>query len=220
MNFTTKYPLWFRLFSAMAVAIVLTCPTITVNAAPPLKGSVYHKKPVVKYIPGPHYYIKALPHGYRTFIYGGMTFYFFNGHFYHHVPQGYTVVTAPVGAVIRFLPPGGVVVTVGAVPYYTLSGVYYQEIEGGYQIVNPPVVVETPSKTFTEEADFVRVTTASLNVRGGPGIDRPIINQVLEGDVLKIQATGPEWYYVKLPDETYGWVMKKYTALLAPKPVG
>lgn len=218
---TTKRSIPNRLlFLTALITVYLISSAIAVSAAPPTRGPVYHKSPVVTLAPRPTRYIRALPYGYRTFLYGGLTYYFFNGHYYYHGPHGYAVVAAPVGATIRFLPPGAVVVTVGATSYYTQSGVYYQDIPEGYRVVNPPIVVETPSKDLSAKADYVLVATAALNIRSGPGMDRPIINQVLEGDVLEIQATGPEWYYVKLPDETSGWVMKKYTSPLAPIPVG
>ena len=214
MNVTEKILLSRRVYVIVAVMLLLVGTATSVSATPPPKGPVLHNSP------RPTHFLRGLPYGYRTFLHGGLTYYFFNGHFYHHGSQGYAVVTAPVGATIRFLPPGSVAVTVGAGTYYTLSGVYYQQVHNGYLIVNPPVVIETPSKDLAEKTDFIRVATAALNVRSGPGIDRLIINQVLEGDVLEIQAKGNDWYYVKLPDETSGWVMKKYTTPLAPKPVG
>ena len=214
MNLTKKITRNRSVYLVVTVTLCLVGTAMSASAAPLPKGPVFHNSP------RPTHFLRGLPYGYRTFLYGGLTYYFFNGHFYHHGPQGYIVVTAPAGATIRFLPPGAVAVTVGAGAYYTLSGVYYQQVPDGYLIVNPPVVVEAPSKDLMEKTDFVRVTTAALNVRSGSGSDRPIINQVLEGDVLEIQATGNEWYYVKSPDETTGWVMKKQTTPLAPKPVG
>lgn len=203
-----------RICLVVALTICVLGKAISLSAAPPPKGPVFHNAQ------RPTHFLRGLPYGYREFLYGGLTYYFFNGHFYHQGPQGYGVVAAPVGATIRFLPPGAVAVTVGVGMYYTLSGVYYQQIPDGYLIVNSPVVVEAPSQYHAEKTDFVRVATAALNVRSGPGIDRPIINQVLEGDVMEVKAIGTDWYYVKLQDETSGWVMKKYTTLLAPKPVG
>ena len=37
---------------------------------------------------------------------------------------------------------------------------------------------------------------------------------------LVVQSAGSDWYYVKLPDHSFGWVMVKYTALVKPKAKG
>lgn len=195
-----------------------TAVALTANSAPVHNKPIYKKKAVTRHA-SPACSIRTLPYGYRTFIYGGITYYYAGGHFYHQRPDGYAVVTAPVGATVQFLPAGAVSVTIGKVRYYRVAGVYYQKNGAGYRIVRP-VVVEAPVRDIVEGADHVRVSASTLNVRSGPGTKSQVINTVKKGSVLLVHAEESGWYYVQLPDGTSGWVMKVYVTPLEPKPVG
>lgn len=49
-----------------------------------------------------------------------------------------------------------------------------------------------------------------LNVRSGPGQDRPLMGTVKRGDKLYVTAFVDGWCYAKLPDGRRGYVMEKY----------
>lgn len=200
------------------LVVGVTAVALSANSAPVHNRPIYKKKAITRHAP-PVRYVRALPYGYRTFVHGGLTYYYADGHYYHHSPDGYMVITAPVGATVQFLPAGAVSVTIGKVRYYRVAGVYYQKSTAGYRIVNP-VVVEAPANDLVEGADRVRVSVSTLNVRSGPGTNRQVINTVRKGNVLLVLAEESGWYYVQLPDGTSGWVMKVYVTVLEPRPVG
>ncbi len=170
--------------------------------------------------PHPGFHVRVLPKGHRTVHVGPLEYLFLDGIFYRTGPGGYVVVAAPVGAVIRSLPAAAVMVTIGAITYHIYAGVYYQEVPEGYRVVAPPVKTAKPDEAVAWEGDRIRVTAALLNVRSGPGKDHPVISQVKEGDLLVVQSSSSDWYYVKLPDQSFGWVMVKYTTLVEPKARG
>ena len=182
--------------------------------------------------PRPGFRIKVLPREYLSLQVGALTYFFLDGIFYRPGVDGYVVVPAPMGARIITLPGGAVCVSGGDTVYYSYAGVYYQKVDGGYMVVtNPKAEIQTAAQTATEprsepdpviarEGDHVRVTAASLNVRSGPGKDHKVLYQVRRGDLLKVQASNSDWYYVLLGDGSLGWVMIKYTTQVASEPVG
>lgn len=164
--------------------------------------------------------VKALPAGHRPIHVGPLVYFFLDGIFYRHSAQGYAVVAAPIGAVVPVLPAPAVLITIGAMPYYTYTDVYYQKVPDGYMVVPPPVKPTQPDRAVAWEGDQVRVTVALLNVRSGPGTDHPVIKEVQQGDIIEVRSSSSDWYYVKLPDASLGWVMVKFTTLLKPKAMG
>ncbi len=85
-------------------------------------------------------------------------------------------------------------------------------------VSRPPVVVQpngygTPLKPAYGQ---VIVTAAELNMRVGPGPDRAVIGKVRKGDILAVIDSIPSWFYVRLPDGRYGWVMDRYTKPAQP----
>ena len=76
-------------------------------------------------------------------------------------------------------------------------------------VCRPPVVVQpngygTP---FIPAYGQVIVTFSELNMRSGPGPDRAVTGKVRKGDILAVVDSIPNWFYVRLPDGRYGWVM-------------
>ncbi|WP_462324941.1 DUF6515 family protein [Desulfoplanes sp.] len=182
--------------------------------------------------PRPGFRIKVLPREYLTLQVGALTYFFLDGIFYRPGVDGYMVVPAPMGARIITLPANAVIVSGGDTLYYSYAGVYYQKVDGGYMVVTKPeTTVQTAVQTTTDprsepdpvsarEGDQVRVTAASLNVRSGPGKEHKVLCQVRRGDLLKVQASNSDWYYVLLGDGSLGWVMIKYTTKVASEAVG
>ena len=176
-----------------------------------------HPRPIYP-LAGVH--VNALPPGHRPIHVGPLVYFFLDGIFYRHAAQGYAVVAAPIGAVVPVLPAPAVLITIGAMTYYTYADVYYQRVPDGYRVVPPPVKRTQPDKAVAWEGDQIQVTVPILNVRSGPGTEHPVIKEVQRGDILVVQASSSDWYYVKLPDASLGWVMVKFTALLKPKAMG
>jgi hypothetical protein len=67
-----------------------------------------------------------------------------------------------------------------------------------------------PSASGPEQK--VTVTAEQLEVRSGPGLNHSLVAQVPKGIVLVIRGSAPEWWYVQLPNGSFGWVMRKFTA--------
>ena len=49
-----------------------------------------------------------------------------------------------------------------------------------------------------------------LTLRSGPGTDRKILDIVTTGERMEILEDGEEWVFVRLSDDTEGWVLKRY----------
>lgn len=168
----------------------------------------------------PGHHVKALPRGHQAVKVGPRHYQFHEGVFYRPGPGGFVVVAAPVGAMIHAIPAAAIMVTIGAITYWTYAGVYYQKMPDGYMVVTQPVKPITPDTVIAWEWDQIRVTAALLNVRSGPGREHLVIRQVKQGDLLTVRSSSTDWYYVKLPDDSFGWVMVKYTTMVKPKAVG
>ena len=136
-------------------------------------------------------------------------YYYHAGSFYTQAPNGYVVVNSPVGAVVPALPVGFSSVVVNGIPYFTYGGAYYRQVANGYQVVPAPAV------STTVISGNVVVTAAALNVRSGPSTGNRIVGTLYSGNVLSVVGGAPGWYYVQLPDKSYGWVMAKFTVPMA-----
>ncbi len=69
-----------------------------------------------------------------------------------------------------------------------------------------PRVIQVPSPATGKAT----VTAALLNVRSGPGRNFGVLYQISQGSVLEIRGNAPGWYYVRLPNGHYGWVMTQF----------
>jgi len=171
--------------------------------------------------PRPGFRIPVLPREYRILHFGPLTYFFLEGVFYRPAPSGYVVVPAPVGARVVSLPDGAVYETKGDISCYTYAGVYYQKVSDGYMVIaTPDTSPSKPEAAIAQEEDQIRVTAEVLNVRSGPGKEHSVIGQVHENDLLVVRSWDAGWYYVQLPDSSFGWVMADYTALVHPKAMG
>ena len=88
--------------------------------------------------------INTLPVGYRQFVLGTRTYYYYYGTYYVAAQKGYDVVDAPLGAEIDSLPEGYQTSEVNGEDYYELDGVYYMPSvnDNGDEIL---VAVKNPS---------------------------------------------------------------------------
>lgn len=165
-----------------------------------------------------------MPGSYDVVRSGPDEYYFHEGIFYTRAPQGFKVVTPPRGCLVARLPVGFETLIVAGVTYFLYAGVYYNRAATGYVVVDAPgptvVVQETVPTVPGEIGKALTVDVDLLNVRGGPGTNHPVVSQVRSGDTLTIQGTSDEWYYVQLPNGSYGWVMAKYTRSILPDAKG
>ncbi|WP_409251477.1 SH3 domain-containing protein [Bacillus sp. SCS-153A] len=64
---------------------------------------------------------------------------------------------------------------------------------------------ETQEKAAAE-ATTVIIDTHTLNVRKGPGLSFPVIEQVYKGEEFKVVSTENDWYKIQLNSSGTGWV--------------
>lgn len=210
---STFFLLWSTVLAPAAGGGAFRKETYLARADGPRQARMFY--------PRPGHHVKALPRGHQAVKVGPRHYRFHKGVFYRPGPGGFVVVGAPIGARIHALPEAAVMVAiVGAIAYWTYAGAYYQKVSDGYMVVTRPVTPITPDAAIAWEGDQVRVIAALLNVRSGPGREHPVVRQVQQGVFLTVRSSSTDWYYVKLPDDTFGWVMVKYTAMVKPKAVG
>jgi hypothetical protein len=175
-----------------------------------------------KYGPGKKHdpVFRHVPPGSQKIRHRGDHYFFHRGRYYRHGPKGYFWVRPPIGIVSYSLPAAALTVLIGGLTYYVYDNVYYRRVPAGYQVVQVPTqtttVVHTPPAVSVNPAipgAQVVVTAKILNVRSGPGINYAVLNQTYMGNVLIVQDSSPNWYYVRLPDNTYGWVMKSFVTM-------
>lgn len=159
---------------------------------------------------------------YDTVHFGQHEYIFQEGVFYSRDSRGFRVVDPPRGAIVRTLPVGYEILMAAGITYFVFAGVYYNRADTGYVVVEaPPVQTTVVTETaVVETGKILSVDTALLNVRSGPGQAHSVVSQVRSGDNLTVQGTSGEWYYVLLPDGSYGWVMAKFTHTLFPEAQG
>lgn len=170
--------------------------------------------------------ITRLPKGYGSVRVGRDEYYHHGGVYYRRGPGGFVVVGAPIGAVILGLPVGFSTVIVAGAPYYYYGGVYYRQVPTGYMVVEPPPqVVIAPAPPLAAPAapqtgDRVTVSTQSLNVRSGPGLNFSVVQVVNQGETLEVFGNAPGWLYVKFSSGIFGWVQETYTSPVSVPPSG
>ena len=100
--------------------------------------------------------------------------------YYQPSAGGYTVVPAPVGAVVNFLPSGFTVVQADNGSYYYYGGAFYLKTDDAYQVVAPPVgafVTNLPDgaqQTTVDGQDYLYVNGTyyqPVNVDGQDGYE-------------------------------------------------
>ena len=86
--------------------------------------------------------------------------------------------------------------------------------------VSPTATSVEPTPTQTPPANVALVLTEALNVRYGPDTLYPVISTVQRGTSLTVlgQDSGGDWLYVRLPDDTTGWISRAFTDFTATAP--
>ncbi|MGA7802302.1 MAG: DUF6515 family protein [Gammaproteobacteria bacterium] len=161
--------------------------------------------------------IKSLPRGHVTVRIGDRHYYEHGGRYYVQRPTGFVLVAPPIGVVMATLPIGAISLHIGGVGYFLAGGVYYRHAPQGYVVVTAPQ--PAPHMVVTG-AQRVVVQAAVLNVRSGPGLDFTVVARAEQGVSLPVFGDAPGWYYVRLPDGMYGWVMAQFTIPVHVGPEG
>src|ERR1041385_3383098 len=79
----------------------------------------------------------VLPHRSVTVVFGGVRFYYGDGHFFRRNVHDYVIVRPPVGAEVYSIPWECRRVIIAGTSYYTYEDVYYRRTANGYQVVQP-----------------------------------------------------------------------------------
>lgn len=82
--------------------------------------------------------VVSLPGIFRTAVFGGQTYYYCDGVFYHHRPHGYVIVRPPR---VRYLPWHARRVVISGTAYFLHDDFYYTYRNGFFEVCEPPVVV-------------------------------------------------------------------------------
>jgi hypothetical protein len=81
-------------------------------------------------------------------------FYYDEGVYYQPSANGYSVVPAPIGAMVSSLPPGYETTMVGNDYYYYYGGAFYIDTGNGYQVVQAPygaVITQIPDGAIQQD---------------------------------------------------------------------
>jgi hypothetical protein len=112
----------------------------------------YYYHPYRPYYWGPHwhplgFFLTALAADAIFINFNNQRYYYDDGVYYTPTNGGYSVVPAPVGAIVGALPPGYETPMVGNDTYFYFGGVFYVYTGQGYQVVNAPagaVITQLP----------------------------------------------------------------------------
>jgi hypothetical protein len=137
----------------------------------------------------------------------GAAFFYHMGVYYRHTHDGYVVVQAPLGARVRILPESCSTLYIDGRRYYDCNDVYYEPDGDEYIVIQRPSSHQYPE---VEIGDEVRIKAEYLNVRSGPGERNRVIDKLYRGDIVEVGGIDREWYYVRLPNGQYGWIMRSY----------
>ncbi|HYG58947.1 MAG TPA: SH3 domain-containing protein, partial [Symbiobacteriaceae bacterium] len=64
--------------------------------------------------------------------------------------------------------------------------------------------------SFADEDAIAEVNTDALNVRQEPSTSAPVLALIKEGDQVRLNEVVGDWWRIRLPDGTEGWVMGTY----------
>ena len=82
--------------------------------------------------------VRDIPKGHMELEHGGSRYFFYEGRFYSRHPDGFIVVSAPIGVVVPSLPDFAVRLTVNGMSYYATDDNYYRKIPDGFIVVESP----------------------------------------------------------------------------------
>lgn len=225
LMFNQEYKMENRYLKFSTLIILICFGLITILPAPALAGPGPHHRPGPGGKSGPVF--MRVPPGGKIVRHKGGDYFFYRGRCYRRGPKGYFWVRPPIGIIAYGLPAAAVTVLIGGLTYYVYDNVYYKRVHAGYQVVQvptrrPTIVQPPPAAPVKPVVSGARVVVKAkvLNVRSGPGINHAVLTRIYRGNILIIQGSKPDWYHVRLPDNTYGWVMKAFVSVPGNGPQG
>lgn len=119
----------------------------------------YYYHPYRPYYWGPHwhpvgFFLTALAADAIWFDFSGQRYWYDDGCYYLPSNGGYSVVPAPIGAVVGGLPDGYETTMVGNDTYYYFGGAFYVQTDQGYQVVAAPpgaVITQLPTGAVDQQ---------------------------------------------------------------------
>ncbi len=100
------------------------------------------------------YFAASLARDAYLFSIANQSYYYDEGVYYQPSSGGYSVVPAPIGALVSFLPPGYETTMVGEDTYFYYGGTFYIDTGNGYQVVSAPygaVVTQIPDGAVQQD---------------------------------------------------------------------
>ncbi len=156
-------------------------------------------------------FYRELPVSHTRVFIRNQSYFIHEGRFYKRTYNGFIWIVPPIGFVVTTLPFGCTSFIWNDVEYYTYAGIYYRPSYGGYVVVEEPDNLPSPWEIDPPPVDFVKVNTELLNVRSGPSVNFPVIEQAMYGERLQVLGSYEDWYYVRLGNGRKGWVLAYYT---------
>ena len=86
-------------------------------------------------------------------------------------------------------------------------------LAGGTPPATGTPATTTPQATPTLKLKITSTPTGYLNVRSEPSTSGQIIAKVHPGETYPYTSTKPGWYFISLPNASYGWISSQYVAL-------
>ena len=113
-----------------------------------------------RYYPRQGTRLKSLPRGYRTVLWHGTRYYFFEGSWYLSSSSDFFVILPPVGLLVPFLPSFYTTIWIGSVPYYYAGGVYYvwEPVHRAYRVSDIPAQEEVVEQAQLPRRLFIYPT--------------------------------------------------------------
>jgi len=86
----------------------------------------------------PGYRVNPLPYGHTRIFANSAEYFFSDGYFYRPSRGGYTIVEAPIGAIVLTLPRLHQIIHWYGQPYYIVGNTFYRRHPRGYIVVPDP----------------------------------------------------------------------------------
>ena len=137
------------ILAGIGVLLLSATCLLTSASADPHDGGYHQRGHEVRYLPPRHREIRVSGHPY----------YYASGMFYQPSPQGYVVVSAPIGARVNMLPPGYISFGFGTSRYFYVNTTYYlwSNQTREYVVVEKPPGADAAVQTSMEMAQSAQV---------------------------------------------------------------
>jgi len=135
--------------------------------------------------------VVVLPRKYVTINVAEVPYYYHEGVYYRQGSDGYVMVRAPRGAIVKTLPSRRKVVVIKGRKYYVCDNVYYVQKPLGYVVVSQPTFNDIPQATTVSNNDDVYV----VHVPNANGSYTPVVLEKSNNGYIGPQGE----FYLKNP---------------------